>query len=121
MRKFWGVLLFINLPHFWFVLLESTTKWYVVPHLCLLFAAVVLLAMITFRQSSSPALVMVTVAVLVALLATASYAFKHWPGGDDGGGIAWFVVAGGISLLSAAAGLVFLAIGMWRRQPSKGA
>lgn len=45
-----------------------------------------------------------------------SYAMSGWPGGDDGGGLAWLFLGGGACVFNSLAGLTTLGLGLWVRR-----
>lgn len=48
---------------------------------------------------------------IALLLLPMNYASSHWPGGDDGGALGWFIIMGGASLISCFTALITTATG----------
>ena len=116
---FWRILLIVNLPHLLLVWFERIRS-YASPHFWVLFGGVAVLVVMTLGRRQTTTSVAIALILLLATPLTAFFAMRRWPGGDDGGGMAWFIVACGTSLLNATAVLIFLAV--WsaqrRRRPT---
>lgn len=126
MRRLAAFLLVANLLHLWLVLpigdlLDGRAMVvypFVIPHLGVLLMVLALLTFVTINRRPSATVVVITIGGLFATLATASFAMTQWPGGDDGGGIFWFLFVGGLSLLNVGAALTLIVLVRRRRGKS---
>ncbi len=80
---------------------------FTIPHLVIVGLTLLVLGVAAFtRLSSLFMLVTMTVALSVTLI-TAVYVAAQWPGGNDGPGITWFYLIGGLCMINVAASIVF--------------
>ena len=83
--------------------------WFTVPHLLLVIACC-LIVYIDYKLGATWSLTLAWIFILV-LPVTYWFAISRWPGGDDGPGLAWALLVGGVSLVSVLVGIPLLFLG----------
>lgn len=82
---------------------------FTVPHLAMGLVSL-LLVLAHYRRPTTRFLTLACLAI-VALPFTSRYALTRWPGGDDGAGLAWGFIVGGLSVTAAVTGIPLLIVG----------
>jgi len=79
---------------------------FTLPHFLLLIGGITTLVFNFFQRKTL--LIWVAIIQILLLLASWYWAMHHWPGGNDGPGLAWYFLIGGASLISAILGTLLL-------------